>query len=264
MNGGRIGSVNAENRSSALRPRIARVLSAWLALGTAFGLTVGCASNAASANDARSEQAEARVFASEINLRGTDVPGFKIVAATQRENETPPGPLPRRVEECDGGPVVNRASRGIASPLLQTPNVPIQTIVSAVYAMRNPSVASAYLRAGDSDRGLGCLQQEEIRKRARLGAARGRIEVSALRPIQEFAAVSGVRVWRCLPSAKPCRYKRDWSFTDRLWFAAGRYVVLLVYIAGPRNEAKTPKPVALPVERRIIALLYGRAQAHKR
>lgn len=248
-----------------MRLRIARILPAWLALGTAVAFAVACAGNAASANDARSEQAEVRVFASEINLRRTDVPGFKIVAATQGENEAPPGPLPRPVEECDGGPVVNRDSRGVASPLLQTPNVPIQTIVSAVYAMRNPSVASAYLRAGDSDRGLGCLHQEEIRKRARLGVVvRGRIEVSALRPIPELVAVSGVRVWHCFPGSKHCARRSVRSFTDRLWFAAGRYVIVLAYIAGARNEAKTPEPVALPVERRIIALLYGRAQAHRR
>lgn len=226
---------------------------------------MGCLSNAASPSDVISEQVEARVFASEINLRGTDVPGFKIIDATQGENEAPPGPLPRRVEECSGGPVVNQASRGVASPLLQTQNVPIQTIVSAVYAMRGPSAASAYLRAGDSDRGRGCLQREEIRKRAALGAVvRGRIEVSVLRPIPELAAISGVRVWRCFPGSKPCKRRRVRSFVDRLWFAAGRYVVVLVYIAGARNEARTADPVTLPVERRIIALLYGRAQAHKR
>jgi hypothetical protein len=39
--------------------------------------------------------------------------------------------------------------------------------------------------------------------------------------------------------------------------------VVLVYIAGPRNEARTGAPVALPVEHHLIALLYSRTQADK-
>jgi hypothetical protein len=114
------------------------------------------------------------VFARDVNLRASDVPGFKVVAATQGEHEAPPGPLPRRVEGCDGGPLVNGASRGVDSPLFQKQNVPIQTVGSAVYPMRDPSVASAYITAADRGRGLSCLQREEIRKRAGLGAlARG-------------------------------------------------------------------------------------------
>ena len=63
------------------------------------------------------------------------------------------------------------------------------------------------------------------------------------------------------PGAQLCSHRAVRSFTDRLWFAAGHYVVALVYIAGARNEAKGPAPVALPLERRLIALLNNRAQA---
>ena len=37
----------------------------------------------------------------------------------------------------------------------------------------------------------------------------------------------------------------------------------LFYIAPPDNEAKGPDPLALPLERHLIALLYNRAEAHK-
>jgi hypothetical protein len=50
---------------------------------------------------------------------------------------------------------------------------------------------------------------------------------------------------------------------DRLWFTSGPYVVTLVYIAPARNEAKGSDPLALPLERRLLAELYSRAQAHK-
>ena len=65
------------------------------------------------------------------------------------------------------------------------------------------------------------------------------------------------------PGIQPCKNSADRSFTDRLWFAAGPYVVTLFYIAPAHNEAKGPDPLALPVERHLIALLYNRAQAHK-
>jgi hypothetical protein len=243
---------------------LSRIAAAWLVLGAAATLAGGCASNAASASDAATERAEAHAFAGAVNLAASDVPGFKVVASTLGETEAPPGPLPRPVEECYGGPILNAGSRGVPSPLLQKQTVPIQTVASAVYPMREPSTASGYIMAANGRRGLRCIQREEIRKRAGLGAlARGRIEVVALRSPVGGAPVSGVRVWRCLPGSQPCRSRGDRSFTDRLWFATGAYVVTLVYIAGPHNEAKRQAPVALPVERHLIALLYSRAQGHK-
>ena len=138
----------SENDSCGRKPRIPRIAAAWLVLSAAGALAGGCGT-AASANDAANEHAGTRVFASEVNLRASDVPGFKVVAATQGEQQAQPGPLPQRVEQCDGGPVVNGASRGVASPLFQMQKVPIQTVVSGVYLMRDPSAASAYITAAD-------------------------------------------------------------------------------------------------------------------
>ena len=226
-------------------------------------LAGGCGSSAASANESSAEQAEFRAFAGAVNLRDSDVPGFKVVLAGEGEQEARPGPLPQAAETCDGGPVANLASRGRASALFQTKKLPIQTVVSAVYSWPDASAASAYLAAADSGRGLECLTREEV-KRAGVGVrTRARIEVVALLPPLAGAPISGVRVWQCLPGSQPCRNRRVRGFTDRVWFGAGRYVVALVYIAGARNEAKNGAPIALPVERRIIALQYGRAQAQK-
>jgi hypothetical protein len=128
--------------------------------------------------------------------------------------------------------------------------------------MRDPSVASAYITAADSTSGLGCIQREETRRSDAARVPR-KSEVVALRPPLAGAPVSGVRVWRCLTGEPTCKSSPTRSFTDRLWFAAGPYVVALVYIAGPRNEAKGPKPLALPLERQLIGLLYSRAQRHQ-
>jgi len=206
---------------------------------------------------------QAVAYAHVVNLRISDLPGFKLALAGESEHgDAPSGPLPRPVEECDGGPVVNGASRGVASPLFQKESVPIQTILSIVYPMRDRSIASAYIAAADGGRGLGCLQREEVRKRAASGL-HGNTEVVALAPPLAGAPVSGVRIWRCLPGSQPCRNRDDRSFTDRLWFAAGPYVVTIFYIAPAQNEAKGPEPLALPLERHLVALLYNRAEAHK-
>jgi hypothetical protein len=206
---------------------------------------------------------QAVAYAHTVNLRVSDLPGFKVALAGESEHgDAPSGPLSRPVEECDGGPVVNGASRGVASPLFQKESVPIQTILSVVYPMRDPSTASAYIAAADGGRGPVCLQREEVRKRA-ASRTREKSEVVALRPPLGDTSVSGVRVWLCLVRDQTCKNSADRSFTDRLWFAAGPYVVTLFYIAPPDNEAKGPEPVALPVERRLIALLHSRAEAHK-
>jgi hypothetical protein len=246
----------------SLKPCVPRLLATWLVLGAAAALAAGCAGSTASASDAASKQVQVRAFASEVNLRAADVPGFKVVAGTLGEQGAPPGPVPRRVEECDGGPLVNGASRGVASSVLQKSTFPIQTAVSVVYPMRDASVASAYVAAADSRTGLACIQREEIRKRDAARIQR-KSEVVALRQPLAGAPVSGVRSWRCLPSAPTCKNSAARSFTDRLWFAAGPDVVMLVYIAGPRNEAKGPQPLALPLERQLIALLYRRSRAHQ-
>jgi hypothetical protein len=206
---------------------------------------------------------QAVAYAHVVNLRVSDLPGFKLALAGESEHgDAPSGPVPRPVEECDGGPVVNGASRGAASPLFQKQSVQIQTIMSVVYTMRDPSIASAYIAAADDRRGLGCLQREEVRKRAASGLHQ-KSEVVALRSPLAGAPVSGVRVLTCPPGSQPCETRRVRSFADRLWLAAGPYVVALFYIVPAENEAKGPDPLALPVERHLIALLYNRAQAHK-
>jgi hypothetical protein len=242
-----------------MRRRAPGIAGAWLALASAATLATGCAGSAASASETAGERAEARAFAGAVNLRPADLPGFKVVFENE---EGRPSPLDRRVERCDGGPIVSAADHGVFSPLLQKQKVPVQTVLSGVYRMRSPSIASAYISAADSPQGLRCTEREEVHKRASLPAGvRGEIEVSALRRPLGAAGASGARVWKCLAGPQPCSRSSSRSFTDRLWFAAGPYVVALFYIAGAQNEARGHEPVALLLERRLIALLYSRAQA---
>lgn len=235
---------------------------AWFALAAAATLAAGCAGSAASASETAGERAEARAFAGGVNLRSADLRGFKAVFEGE---EGRPSPLDRRIELCDGGPLVSAADRGVFSPLLQTQKIPVQTVLSGIYRMKSQSSAVAYIRAADDPQGLRCIEREEGHKRASLPAGvRGEIEVSALRRPLGASGATGARVWRCLAGERPCSHSSSLSFTDRLWFAAGPYVVALFYIAGARNEAKGSEPVALPLERRLIALLHSRAEARMR
>ncbi len=233
----------------------------WLVLGAA-ALVAGWAASAVSLGDTASEQTQTRAFASEVNLRAADVPGFKFISTTEREQEAFPGPLPLRVEECDGGPVVGRDSHGIGSGLALKEAPPIEITDSLVYPMHDPSSALAYIAAADSLRGLRCLQRDETRRHelAGLPGVRRRIEAVALRSPLGGSSVAGVRVWSCSPGPHPCKSRRVRSFTDRIWFATGPYVVALVFDVGVRNLANGPAPVALPDERRLVALLLGRAE----
>ena len=237
-----------------------RAVAAWLAIAAAIASAWGCSGNTASASDTASERAEARVFAGSVNLSARDLPGFKVVI----EAAGRPSPLSRSIEKCDGGPIVDEADRGIASPLLQKQRVPVETVASEVFRMHGSSIARDYINAADSSRGLACIQRAELQKRASLPpGVRGKIEASALRGPLGGAAVSGVRVWNCLADDQSCNSSQSRTFADRLWFASGPYVVVLFYVAGVRNGAGTGAPEALPVERRSVALLYSRARAHQ-
>lgn len=248
--------VDVENGSGGfMRTRVPRLAAVWLVLGAAAGLVGGCAGNTASASGDASEHAEARVFASEVNLRASDIPGFKPLVSLGEGTATP---LDRRIEECDGGPILNKASFDVASALFQTQTGSVQTVVSTVTLMRGPSTASGYIAAAVSRRGLGCIQRDERRK----SVTRWEVEVYAPRFSVGGATVSGVRLASCLPAFHDCNTRRVRGFRDRLWFAVGRYVVMLGFVAGPSNGA-TAQQSLLPVERHLLAVLYSRAQVHR-
>lgn len=66
----------------------------------------------------------------------------------------------------------------------------------------------------------------------------------------------------CVAAFQGCKSRHFRGFRDRLWFAAGPYVVMLGFVAGPSNGVNTQQAL-LPIERHLLALLYSHAQAHK-
>jgi hypothetical protein len=121
---------------------------AFAATATLAAGSVGCGGSAASATASASEtahdRAETRAFADVVNLRRTDLPGFKVVFAGEEGRASPLDP---GIESCDGGPSVNGADHGDFSPLMQKQRVPVQTLLSGVFRLASASDAAAYIKA---------------------------------------------------------------------------------------------------------------------
>jgi hypothetical protein len=230
---------------------VCRSAVAWLVLAVTGVVLVAASCGRASA----SENADARLFGSEVNLRASDLHGFKVETGLGSEGN--PGPLNRRIETCDGGPVAPAGGRGAISPLFQSRR-PVQTVLSAVYRLRSASIASRYVEAADSHRGLRCIQSDDHPE----GVAAPRTAVFDVRAHLGSSVLVGVRSVRCLISASECDGSSVRGFTDRLLFKAGPYIVMLFFVAGPSTET-TPRHALLPIERHLLGRLYSRARKHE-
>lgn len=202
-----------KNRSSDLRSRIARILSAWLALGTAFGLpwAVRAALHLQTmpeANRRKLAYSPARsTYVEPMSQTSRSLP--RLRAKTKHR------PALYLDESKSATAVLSRIGPVVASPHHSSrrrrfpyrPSCPRCT--RCAIRPSHPHTSELAIASVDG----AVFRAKRFEREPRSVRSRGRIEVSALRP---------------------------------------------------RNEAKMPEPVALPVEGRIIALLYGRAQAHAR
>lgn len=173
--------------------------------------------------------------------------GFKAIYLGGEGN---PGPLNRRIETCDGGPVAPASKRGSISPLFQR-LYPVQTVVSGVYRMASASASSQYIEAADSPRGLQCIERDNHPA----GVAAPNTLAFDIRVRLGATVLRGVRTVRCFDSTTKCEGKSIMSFTDRIWFKVGSYVVMLFFVAGPSN-GMMPRYALLPIEHRLLARLY--------
>lgn len=135
-----------------------RVAALWLVLLAVATVSPGVANSVAS--EPRTSSAGAGGFAAAVNLRASDVPGFKV---TLNGGLGHAGPLDQWSERCDGSPVLNMDAHGQVSPIFQKPSS-LQTILSAVYFVGDSSVAARYTKAASSERGPNCLRRDELRE----------------------------------------------------------------------------------------------------
>jgi len=101
---------------------------------------------------------EVQEFASKVNLRASDLPGFQPIRGLLADERTVEyGPLSPGTEKCDGGPILMGGRGGFVSPLFRKRNR-ATVVVSGVYSLPDPSLASAYIAAAGSSRGRSCFR----------------------------------------------------------------------------------------------------------
>jgi hypothetical protein len=245
--------------SSAIR----RTTSTMLAVATTAVLLAGCggSSSASSTGESTLLSHRAVAYANAVNLRAGDVPG--LAASRLRLKNTRHGWLDP-VEGCDGGG--GQKVTGIISPRFSASLdhggvltlLPLEAVQSTVFPAVSPATASRALQAAVSARGLSCLKQI-------LGSAESQAEHGPREPILTQIEVSAppsplrnVRVYGLRTTAKS-----DFSTTSRSNYYEEFFAFMVGSTVITLNATGDPHPVPAGTERRLLSLLYNRAEAHK-
>jgi hypothetical protein len=220
--------------------------------------TAARASRAASV-EARVTRSQSIAYARQVNLTAADVPGA-VVSSSERETGAP---SQESVEfaRCAGAANPARRVADIKSATFKTgKRTEVTQLKSSVETMPNAALAAQDYDAARSPRGHACLVRLLPRVLSGTTARAGRF---------------GPATTSFLPDLLPAGQK---SFGVRVTtsltaIAAGRQTRVPVYLdifeilAGPAEVSLTATSVSQPArvatERRLLSLLYSRAQAHK-
>jgi len=231
-------------------------------------------------------QTQAQAFAREVNLRPSDLPGF-VAGRARRERAAAPGPLGLSVERCDDGvvsairvpsprlshssahrveaslPATARVEASPATAPVEAFALPIQSVRSVVYVMANPTSASHELAVLSSSRARRCAEEA---LRTPIGGSGNETAGSHKRvlrkPSLEALSVGlrglpmfGLRTRSCLQVLE--RGCRSAGFIeDHIGVVVGPALITL-------DVAGDPDPFPSAIERRLLLLLYHRAETHK-
>jgi hypothetical protein len=219
-------------------------------------LGAGCGGSA-SKSDPLGASAPAAALANAINLRQADVPGLS--ARFDRDRETRSGPLGNCDQASARAPIgflSQRFSRG------GTRVLPTESVSSGVYLMASEAQAVREFDALGSARARACIGQEVVRTIKKGERERAEpllatpVQVVSLAPPLRPMSVAGMRRTVRLATASPFSQGRSRYYLDQCGFVVGRVLVELLAVGSPH-------PLPLVTERRLLALLYSRAQAHE-
>lgn len=218
-------------------------------------LGAGCGSGASNTHPL-GVSAQAVALASAINLRQADVPG--LAGQFERDREAPSAPLGNCDEASARGPVgflSQRFGRGGTTVL------PTEGVSSGVYLMASEAQAVREFDALDSARARACIRRDL--QAATIKTERGgtepfatREEVHSLAPLLRPLPVHGIRRIERAAIPVPGAHGRSPVYLDQSGFTVGRVLVTLLAVGSPGSF-----PWA--TERRLLALLHSRAEAHK-
>lgn len=202
-------------------------------------------------------------YANAVNLRAGDVPGLAASRLRLKTPKTRHGWLDP-VEGCDGGG--GQKVTGIISPRFFASLdhggvlslLPLEAVQSTVFPAVSPVTASRALQAAVSARGRACFKRF-------FGDAESQAEHRSRQPVFTQIEVSAppsplrnVRVYGLRTTAKSDFGTKGRSnyYEDFFAFIVGSTVITL-------NATGDPHPVPAGTERRLLTLLYSRAEAHK-
>lgn len=253
-----------------------RIVATVVVLATAGGLAAGCANSSPASSGGVSTaftKAQAIAYADAVNLRAGAVPGF-LGGLLPHKREITHGPFGGAMERCDGGvvggEVIGIISQGFtrdiarrAPPSAQLSLASDEEVQSAVFLTGSASLASREFAAIDSARARPCLKrlyEEETATKVRKGASAEKplfshVEISALRSPLRGVSVYGLRM--TAPVALSGTKGHFIYYQDSFGFVIGPALITLS-VAG-----YDPGVLPSATERRLLALLYQRAEAHK-
>jgi len=218
-------------------------------------LGAGCGGSA-SKTDPLGASAQAVALANAINLHQADIPGLS--AHFERDRAARSGPLGNCDEASTRGPIgflSQRFGRG------GTRVLPTESVSSGVYLMASGAQAVRELDALGSARARACIRHDVERTIKKGERERAEpflatpVEVVSLAPLLRPLPVAGMRRIVRLAIASPFGEGRSRVYLDQCGFVVGRVLVDLLAVGSPH-------PLPLVTERRLLTLLYSRAEAH--
>jgi hypothetical protein len=240
----------------------------------AGGVTIAAAGSGSASTSITKAQAVA--FAQAVNLRAGDVRGLIVSGASHVAK----GPLGGQGETCGiaapVGTVAGMSSRTFErlGEHTSVSRIYSQGVASVVYVMQSTAQASGEIAAVDAGANnpaiVGCLKHgfESVRFEGEHEAGAGvgkptggppifsHVEVSAPHSPAGAVQADGLEI-KAHSAIKVRGTKGPFNFyEDWLGYAVGPAVIMLV-------DTGTPHPFPAATERRLLALLYGRAEAHK-
>lgn len=197
------------------------------------------------------KRSEAAAFASAVNLRPADLPGFRA----SRESVGEAAGEARSAEafkRCVGHAAYIRAIYEASSPTFELKGLPLEVISSDVELARTTRLASEELAAEQSAHTGLCLRpymETRLRRQHGAGLSVGPVSVSALRPSAPGAAGSfGWRV-QAIVTLHGLRLPLQ---LDLLGFGYRSATVVLLALSFPREP--------YGAQRRLFSLLLARAR----
>jgi hypothetical protein len=245
------------------------------------GLACGC--GASTPPSAPVSKAQARADARAINLQPADVPGMtdrvtivtlggrSIPAVIQKpEGETNGESLGIAIPGCVSAGNSAGVVAGMSGTLFHRPHpeqhvdgttlyvLPVETVQSTVYVMQSAALARQDVATIGSAGVRACIEHQLTQQhKTNVGNEpdKSQVHVSSLPSPLRGVKVYGMRVSGTLAAAFTGDGVRPPFYDDTVSFAVGATEIVLRVTSAPHAPTAT--------ERRLLALLYTRAKAHK-